>query len=342
MPFARARSLLGLFAVTLTLSMMAVDYADARRGGSFGSRGVRTFQAPPPTTTAPRPTAPVERTMTPRQGAEQPGAQQPGAQTGALRNPGVQRPGFFQGFGGTMMRGLLLGGLIGMLMGYGFGGIAGFLGLLLQVGLLVLAAVLLMRLFAGRREPQPAYAGAGRGHGPEAAPRDAGFRVPDIGERASREPAGSGAAAPVAAATRAPVAGADEVGITGDDLDTFERLLGEIQDAFGREDFAALRTRTTPEVMSYFAEELGQNAARGERNEVSSVKLLQGDLAESWREDDADWATVALRYESVDVVRDRATGAVVRGDEQPTETTELWTFVRRPGQDWALSAIQEA
>jgi predicted lipid-binding transport protein (Tim44 family) len=34
---------------------------------------------------------------------------------------------------------------------------------------------------------------------------------------------------------------------------------------------------------------------------------------------------------------------VVKGDEtETTETTELWTFTRRTGEDWKLSAIQEA
>ena len=34
----------------------------------------------------------------------------------------------------------------------------------------------------------------------------------------------------------------------------------------------------------YFAEELDANAARGVANRVEDVRLLQGDLAKSWRE----------------------------------------------------------
>jgi predicted lipid-binding transport protein (Tim44 family) len=49
-----------------------------------------------------------------------------------------------------------------------------------------------------------------------------------------------------------------------------------------------------------------------------------------------------MRYQSVDVMRDRTTGAVLSGDPaKPTETTELWTFARRTGEPWKLSAIQE-
>jgi predicted lipid-binding transport protein (Tim44 family) len=95
--------------------------------------------------------------------------------------------------------------------------------------------------------------------------------------------------------------------------------------------------------MSYLSEELGQNASRGLRNEVSDVRLLQGDVSESWREGSKDYATAAMRYSSIDVTRERAGGGVVSGDpEQASETTELWTFVRERGGDWKLSAIQDA
>jgi len=135
----------------------------------------------------------------------------------------------------------------------------------------------------------------------------------------------------------------DEVGITGGDLDDFQQLLDDVQSAFGREDYAALRLRTTPEIMSYLSEELSQNATQGQRNDVTDVKLLQGDLAEAWSEDGSDYATVAMRYESRDVMRDRATGAILSGNpDEVTETTELWTFARQSGGEWKLSAIQEA
>jgi predicted lipid-binding transport protein (Tim44 family) len=320
--FTRMRAVLGLAIVTMSLSLVAVDYAEARRGGSFGSRGARTFQAPPVTNTMPRQVAPVDRTMTQRTGQEQ---------TSAVRAPaaGPQTGGLFGGFGRSMIGGLLVGGLIGMMLGTGFGGAAGLLGMLLQVGLLVVGGIFLMRWLRRRQEAQgPAYAG-----GPGAYQRDS-FRVPDIGARGTN--AGGASAPSVLEAT-------DEIGIGAKDFDAFEQMLTEVQEAYGREDFAALRERTTPEVMSYLSEELSQNATRGLKNEVSDVKLLQGDLAESWREGDMDYATVAIRYESRDVTRERATGRVVEGDaDQPTETTELWTFKRTAGAGWKLSAIQAA
>ena len=42
------------------------------------------------------------------------------------------------------------------------------------------------------------------------------------------------------------------------------------------------------------------NASRGVVNQVSDVKLEQGDLAEAWREGNVDYATVAMRFRLVD------------------------------------------
>ncbi|ESY69167.1 MULTISPECIES: Tim44 domain-containing protein [Mesorhizobium] len=313
----------GLF---LAFSMVAIDHAEARRGGSFGSRGMRTFQSAPPTRTAPAPTAPVERSMTPNTGVNS-AARQPQA--------GLQRPGFMSGFGGTMMRGLLIGGLIGLLLGQGFGGLAGMFGFLLQAVLIGGAIMLAIRFFRSQSARGPALAGAGNAQASRFENRatspqqSAGsFTIPGFG-------GGSGGGSPAG--------GSDEITLAQSDLDAFQQLLTDVQEAFGREDHAALRRATTPEMVSYLSEELADNAQKGLRNEVSDITLLQADIAESWREDDRDYATAALRYESRDVMRERASGKVVEGDDDhPTETTELWTFMRENGSNWKLSAIQQA
>jgi len=319
----------GLF---LAFSMVAVDHADARRGGSFGSRGLRTFQQAPATRTAPQPTAPVERSMTPNTG--------PAATQNSAARPGTvaqQRPGFFSGFGRSMLGGLMLGGLIGLLLGNGFGGLAGMFGMLLQVLLIGGAIWLVVRLLRSRPAPSPvpAMAGASARGGNlnyrDAAPDDQskrGFNIPKIG--------GGFGAATQQPATR-------EIELDQRDLDAFERMLSEVQEAFGREDHKALRRLVTPEMVSYLSEELAENAQNGVRNDVSDVRLLQADIAEAWNEGDRDYATAALNYSSIDVTRNRTTGEVVDGDaSEPTETTELWTFVRQKGGDWKLSAIQQA
>jgi predicted lipid-binding transport protein (Tim44 family) len=312
----KTRLFSALAALAVAFTMVTVDAADARRGGSFGSRGGRTFQSVPSTATAPS-IAPVQRSMT------QPGttASRPAAGAASTFN----RPSF----GGSLLRGLMIGGLIGLLFGGGFGGLAGMFGFLIQALIIAGLVMLALRFFRGRSQ-SPAMAGgmqrSAYGDRPQGGTSGG---IPGIGSRL-------GGSNPRRPASR------DEIGIGQADLDTFERRLAELQDAYSREDYGALRRITTPEMMSYLSEELGQNAASGVRNEVSDVRLLQGDVAESWREGASEYATVAMRYSSRDVTRERSSGRVVSGDERPTESTEIWTFVRERGTDWKLSAIQEA
>lgn len=345
----RTPAFLAMIGIATAMSFAVVDDADARRGGSFGSRGTRTFQAPATTPTAPRAAQPVERSMTQPTAGQTTNAARPAAQQ-------ASRPGFLGGLGGSMIGGLLMGGLIGMLLGNGLGGMAGAFGFILQFALLAIGAMFLFRFLANRNRPAGASAGMA-GAAPAGMARGMAPDAPatDAPPAAARNGLGSGSGfggfgglggfGPGAKPARPANAmnANDEVGITGEDLDTFQKLLDDIQGAFGREDYATLRQHTTPEIMSYLSEELSQNATSGQRNDVTDVKLLQGDLAEAWSEDDTDYATVAMRYESRDVMRDRTTGAILSGDaDAPTETTEIWTFARQSGGEWKLSAIQEA
>ena len=80
------------------------------------------------------------------------------------------------------------------------------------------------------------------------------------------------------------------------DYEAFERLLGEVQAAWSNEDVAKLHTLATPEMVSYFSKDLEENKASNDVNKVTDVKLLQGDLAEAWRESETDFASVAMRF----------------------------------------------
>lgn len=328
MRFGRFRFLALLSAAFVATTLVSVDFAEARRGGSFGSRGLRTQQVAPPTRTAPNQTGPVERSMTPA----------PNTATRQQQTAGQQqRPGLFSGLGGGLMRGILIGGLFGMLLGYGFGGMAGALGFLLQLLLIGALVWLAMAFFRTRR--QPAFAGG-------APARDPNFARPsqrDAAHRSTPARSSAGFTLPrVGGGAAAATPRMTDITLDQADLDMFERRLGEVQRAFADEDHGALRRLSTPEMVSYFSEELAENAKRGVRNEVSGVQLLQADIAEAWNEGEDDYATAAFRYEAVDVLRDRATGALTGGIDKPTETVELWTFVRKDGGEWRLSAIQEA
>jgi hypothetical protein len=76
--------------------------------------------------------------------------------------------------------------------------------------------------------------------------------------------------------SKAPTAG-EPLTVAKSDYDAFERLLGDIQAAYPAEDVSALRAKVTPEMLSYFSEQLAGNARRGLINRVTDVKLLQGD-----------------------------------------------------------------
>jgi predicted lipid-binding transport protein (Tim44 family) len=311
----RTRGIVQAIAVVLSLAlplMLAISSADARigGGGSSGSRGARTFSAPPSTSTAPGTAQPFNRTMT------QPGSPGMGA-------PAVPGRGFFNRPGMGMLGGLAAGflgaGLLGMLFGGGmFGGLGGLssiFGLILQIGLIIIVVRLAMSWWQRRHTPASAYAGAAAGPGAQSSFRTGtGFGL------------GSGSA---------------PLEITPADYEAFERLLSEIQAAWSNEDVAKLHTLATPEMVSYFTKDLEENKARNDINKVSDVKLLQGDLAEAWREGDTDYASVAMRFSLVDKTLERGTGRMVAGSEAPTEVTEVWTFVRPRGANWELSAIQQ-
>jgi predicted lipid-binding transport protein (Tim44 family) len=319
----RTRGIAKAMAVVLSLAVplvIAIASADARPGGggSMGSRGARTHSAPPPTATAPGTAQPMNRTMT------QPGSPATAAAPAAAGGGFFNKPGM--GMLGGLAAGFLGAGLLGMLFGggmfSGLGGLSSIIGLVLQVGLIILVVRLAMMWWQRRHTPASAYASSGQtqGQGPVPAPQanlrtGMGFGL------------GSASAPPLE--------------IQPADYEAFERLLGDVQAAWSNEDVSALEKLTTPEMASYFAKDLADNKARNDVNKITDVKLLQGDLAEAWREAETDYASVAMRFSLVDKTLERTTGKLVAGSEQPIEATEVWTFARRRGEGWELSAIQQ-
>lgn len=294
--------------------------AEAAPGGrSMGSRGSRSQSQVAPTPTAPGSSFQRSPTQAPGPSAAAPAA---GAATGAAAQ--AARPSMARSLMMGVAGGLLGAGLFGLLSGAGFGGIAGFLGLLFQVALIGGLIWLALRLFRRRSEPQLASAGGPLGreaYQPQpAAPAMGGL--------------GGGAAAASAAK---PV----EFELQGADYGSFERLLSEVQAAISDENVARLRQITTPEISGALEDEFAENARKGLIEKAADVKLLQGDLAESWREDGYEYATVAMRFSLLTAMVERNGGKVVEGHATiPREVTEHWTFVRSRGGEWKVAAIQ--
>ena len=63
---SRISLMLAMFVVAFCI--VSLNPVEARMGGSFGSRGTRTFQSAPATKTAPS-VGPIQRSMTPNQPA---------------------------------------------------------------------------------------------------------------------------------------------------------------------------------------------------------------------------------------------------------------------------------
>lgn len=303
-------------AVAVAALAFAPSLADARAGGgsSVGSRGSRTYSAPPTTNTAPSTAAPMERSMTPRS-APSPSYGAPAPASPAFGGRSAFGSGLLGGLLGVGLGSMLFGG--GLFGGSGGLGFMGFLGLLLQAALLFFAIRWLMRRFMGNRQPAMAGGPSFARMQQQSGPVGGGL--------------GGGAARPAAA----------PVQIGKPDYEAFDRLLHEVQAAWSAQDLNALRRVATPEMVGYFGEQLSDQASRGLRNTVTHVKLEQGDLSEAWSENGREYATVAMRFSSLDVTRDSA-GRVVDGDVTlRSMATELWTFVRSRGGEWVLSAIQQ-
>ena len=315
-----ARFLIFIAAASFVLMPVLAEAAPGGRASS-GSRGARTYQAPPPTNTAPQAVRPMERSAT------QPGTPAAAGTPGAAARPQAAAGGFFarNPMMAGLMGGLLGAGLFGLLAGGGFfsglGSLAGIMGFLLQVMLIAGLVFLAIALFRRMRQPAPAGVPNGMMREQQDAPR------PGM--------VGGGMA-------RGPAQPVDKVGIQGADFQAFERSLIEINAAWSREDIAALSRLATPEMVQYFRDDYAALAERGWKNETRDVKLEQGDLAEAWSEGPRDYATVAMRMSLVDWTRDVKTGAITEGNPNArTEQTELWTFVRVQGGPWLLSAIQQ-
>lgn len=332
-----------LFAVFLSLlvalSMGADAWARAGKGSSLGSRGSRTYDrpiertiTPPPATTAPA-----------RPGVEQAPLTQPGAQPmynpGAVRQPGMAaqpmgaaaaQPGFFQ-------RNPMMAGVLGGLVGAGIGSMlfghspalaaaseaapgASFVGLLLQMALIGGLIWLAVRFFR-RRSHQPVPAGA------------------PVGGAYHRQ-----AASPVHSHVNAGAQGrvAKEFEVSADDQNAFTQIIAGVQKAWSDGNPVALRQYATPEVVGWMGEDLARDQSRGVRNVVEDVQLLKGDVTETWRDGELEYATAVITFSAKDYVVRIADNEVVEGDAvNPVETTEAWTFVRSAGGKWLLSAIEQ-
>ncbi len=291
-----------LFGLTIAL---APSLGDARAGRSFSTGGGSSFSGMGSRGTRTfenNGAAPVTRSMT-----QSPRATTPlGAPATAAGGSFFQRHPFMTG---------LAGGFLGSMLFHGMGGFGHVLGGLLTLMIIGGLIFFLIRLFSGR-----GFASAGGGM-----------------------PLSAGAAA----APQPQLYRGHDTTVADSDLNQFQTIHGAVQEAWSRGDLGRLRQLMTPEMLSYFSEELTRNTSQGVQNIVSDVRLVKGDISESWEEGDLQYATAFMSWSAIDYVvplggAPGQTQQIVSGDPRtPREQEEVWTFVRRRGGNWLLSAIQQ-
>ena len=83
------------------------------------------------------------------------------------------------------------------------------------------------------------------------------------------------------------------------DINEFQQLFINIQQAYSEGDFGHLRACLTPEMQHYFNEVLAGNASRGLVNKIEQVQVRQVDQVESWREYDLNYACVIIHWTAI-------------------------------------------
>lgn len=348
-----------LAALAAGFLLIAPDFADAKlsKSGGAGSRGSKSQMAPPATQTAPRSAMPIQNNAAPRAGMP--------ANSAMAAN--ATRPGMFGSMSkGGFMAGLLGAGALGLLLGYGLsgglGGLGAMLGLMLQIALFAGLAFLAFSWWQRRKQQNdPAYARAaapgGYGQQPGAPfggqPQGQAQSYDRSGSALGAMGVGAGAGAATGGMFGQPQQQQEQeqvptrpLTLVAEDFAAFEKVLSGVHEAFAKEDHTALRQFATEEMADYFAQDIAQNVRENRALRLSDVRLEQGDLAEAWKEPNAEYATVAMRFSMIEQILDRHTGKATEGNGvDRSEVTEIWTFVRPAGgkqQDWQLSAIQEA
>jgi predicted lipid-binding transport protein (Tim44 family) len=297
------RLMLGFGAVLLCAAFVATEAQAGRLGGarSFGAQ--RSITSAPPAAAPARP------------------AQQ---QSAAPAAPAAGQPAAASGMGrwAPLLGGLALGGALGWLMGAN--GMGGMMVGVLLVGMLVFAALFVVRVLAQRRgeaSPRMQYAAAAS-QGPYPAMGNETVAAPPPSQAAGFD--APAAPAPQGIAANVPSA-FDIVGFLRGAKLNYMRL----QIANDQGNLEELREFTTDDLFEEFKKDV---LARGNEKQHTDVLALNADLLEVATEGDRHWASV------------RFSGTVRESPgEAPTGFEEVWNLAKPVNgtQGWQLAGIQQ-
>ena len=298
-------------AAAASFALVQADFADAARMGGGRSFGMQRSIVPPAARTAPSGNAFSGPAANPVMPAT------PGA---AASRPA---PGTVAAAAATPSRSRWLGPIAGIAAGLGLAALFSHLGLseslgsLLLVGILVIAAIALLRAFAARRMAPVAAAGT---ESPPYARRATSRTFESV-----REPVSDSAWGSPAVATAQPYPpGFDPAPFLAQAQQQFRRL----QAAYDRGDRTLLADVTTPEMQA----EIGRDLAARSAQIPTDIVTLDADIAEVVQEGDRYVASVRFHG----TLRED-------GSATPQPFDELWHLVKPVdgSSGWLLAGIQQ-
>jgi predicted lipid-binding transport protein (Tim44 family) len=313
-----------IFTVFFLLSVVSIEaWARAGGGRSMGSRGSRSYSAPP-STPAPAP-------ANPSQGSRQYGA--PAAPSPSPFGGG----GFLRGMAGGIVGGMI-GGMLFRSLGFAGGGAGSTGGGIGMMDILLIGALLYGIYWFIKRRRNAAQADAGAGTYYKGSPSS------DIGSVAPSAPAYESGGQENDVETglrhiRQMDSSFDEKRFTDGCLDQFF----QIQGAWANRDMSGVKRILTEEMFDTLHEDAEQLKAKKRINHLDNIAVRSIEIVELWQEKGADFITVKLYANLLDYTVDELTGQVVTGSKtDPIKFNEYWTFTRPVGDNpWKLSAINQ-
>jgi predicted lipid-binding transport protein (Tim44 family) len=311
--------LLTILAALLVTTFVVVEQnAQARvgGGGSFGSRGSRSYSRPvaPPSQTAP------SRSYAPRQPAGAAPYQQPSRGLG--------------GFGSSLLGGMaggMLGGMLFRSLGFGggYGGGGGGIGLF-EILLLAGIGYMIYRFVKKKRENELSYSqqakvvnindyqnqGQGQGYLPEHDELEEG-----LSHVRQMDPS------------------FDEKRFNDNVMDNFFKIQG----AWMNRDLSGVAGLLTDEMRGIMQRDIETLLREKRINRLENIAVRSVEISEVWQESGKDFITAMIYANLLDYTTDDSTGAVVSGSKtDPVKFEEYWTFTRPVGNNpWKLTAINQ-
>ncbi len=128
----------------------------------------------------------------------------------------------------------------------------------------------------------------------------------------------------------------------------FVATLVAVQTAWSEQNIDALKKMVTSEMAKYFSDALAQNISQGIANKVENIEITSVEIAEAWREDEMEYATVIVEWSAFDYMINLNKSLqdfdyiVEGGNKNLTIVSEAWTFTRHNSNgNWILSAIAQ-